>query len=87
MTSFLMTSHHPISSVARAVRFQQAQYTFGEGVGNATVMIVMNGASAVDVTINVRTIAGSATGMISISVLLTTSSCHMFCSTNGLHCS
>ena len=66
------------------VRFQQERYTVAEGVGNATVVVVMNGASAVDVIINVQTIAGSATSMISINVLLTTSSCHMSCSTNGL---
>ena len=51
------------------VRFQQPQYTVTEGVGNATVVVVMNGTSAVDVIINVQTIAGSATSMISINVL------------------
>ena len=67
-------------------RFQQVQYTVAEGVGNAAVVIVMNGASSVNVIVNVRTIAGSATSMISINIiLLITSSCHMFCSTNGLY--
>ena len=64
--------HHLISFVARVVQFQQAQYIVGEGDGNATVMIVMNGASAVDVIVNVQTIPGTATSMIYINVLLIT---------------
>ena len=37
----------------------------------ATVVIVMNGSSAVDIILNVHTIAGSATSMISINLMLT----------------
>ena len=59
-----------ITSLARVVEFEQAQYTVAEGVGNATVVIVMNGASAVNVVVNVRTSAGSATSMISNTVLI-----------------
>ena len=61
---------HLTFSVARVVRFQQIQYTIGEGDGNATVMIVMNGTSAVNVIVNLRTIPGSATGKYDIIILI-----------------
>ena len=70
--------------IAPEVRFQHPQYNATEGNGDETVIIVMNGVSTVDIILNIRTIPGTATGMISISALLTSSSCHMSCSTNGL---
>ena len=48
---------------ALTVRFHQAQYFVAEGVGNVPVVIEMNGASAVNVIVNIRAIAGSATSM------------------------
>ena len=58
---------HSIPPAALTVQFQQAQYIVAEGVGNVPVVIEMNGASAVNVIVNIRTIAGSATSMISLN--------------------
>ena len=61
-----------IPSVAQEVQFQRPQLFVGEKDDVATVVIVMNGKSRVNITLNVRTIPGTARGMISISVLLKT---------------
>ena len=60
----LYCTPHSIPPAALTVRFQQVQYFVAEGVGNVPVVIEMNGASAVNVIVNIRTIAGSATSMI-----------------------
>ena len=57
-------------SVARTAAFQRQMYRVSEGAGVATVGIVMNGQSAVPITLVIFTNAGSATGMISICVPL-----------------
>ena len=73
-----------IPSIAQIVLFQQPLYIVAEGAGDVTVIIMMSGVSTVDIILNIRTINGTATSMISINLVLTTSSCHISCSTNGL---
>ena len=54
--------------IAQDVQFQQQLYAVGEGDGMARVGIVMDRVSPENITLNFQTIAGTATGMISINL-------------------